>query len=63
MTERRGDPEIPPRPAQQIQERAKDGDPVPDTPVQGASHATSPPRPPHGRDDPEETPTLPPGAR
>jgi hypothetical protein len=33
------------------------------TPLTGASRATTPPRPPRGRNSDTETPTLPPGAR
>lgn len=63
MTDRRSDRASAPRPSQEIQDRARDGDPVPDTPVQGASKAGTPPRPPRGRTDPKQTPPLPPGAR
>lgn len=33
------------------------------TPLTGASHAGTAPRPPHGRELPTDDPTLPPGAR
>ena len=47
----------PATPAKEIMERAADADPAaPDTPLSGASKATTPPHP-------KKRPTLPPGAR
>ena len=56
MSETKRTPE-PPTPAKEILKRAADADPAaPDTPLSGASKATTPPHP-------RKRGTLPPGAR
>ena len=63
MSDRHATPRSHDSSSDELRERAEDAGPPEETPVQGASRATTPPHPPHGRTDPDADPDLAPGAR